>query len=86
LAVLEEEGESANELPTVELDANNRFEWRNREPWAVVIRRRGKERKTVYTISKGGRYANEWKQWEETRKEYEANRANRTVGNAGDGI
>ena len=90
----EEDGDSLEEVPTVRLDANSRFEWRNdRDPWAVVIRHRGggKKRVTLYTISKGGKYADQWKEWEQERANYEANRANkranseRHAGNEADG-
>jgi hypothetical protein len=80
-----EETESVNEVPTIRLDANSRFEWRNdRDPWAVVIRHRGggAKRKTLFTISKGGRYAEQWKEWERERANYEANRANKRANNA----
>jgi hypothetical protein len=92
LVLSEEIGESANEVPTAKLDASTRFEWRNdRDPWAVVIRHRGggKKRTTVYTISKGGRYAEQWKEWERERANYEANRANKLANSGrgdGDGV
>jgi hypothetical protein len=92
LVLSEEIGESTSEVPTAKLDASTRFEWRNdRDPWAVVIRHRGggKKRTTVYTISKGGRYAEQWKEWEQERANYEANRANsraNTGRSDGDGV